>query len=125
MGKAVKTELVICSLPACVKNWEVACNRLSHLEIKGRNSSTFGFVIPSGKSRYVKGREPFKQLKLVESNSNFSSSRFIGTIRDLLKLTFKPVANEKMLKMYFRICNCLTQPFKMMSVSSAYCITGK
>jgi hypothetical protein len=36
IGITVKTAFVICNLPACVKNKEVAYNLLSHLETNGK-----------------------------------------------------------------------------------------
>jgi hypothetical protein len=49
----------------------------------------------------------------------------IGTIIDLLKLTFNPVAKVKVFRIPLRDSSCVTQPSIIMRVSSAYWTTGK
>jgi len=46
-----KTEFTICSFPAWERNREVLINLFSHLLIRGRKSSTLGFVRPRGSPR--------------------------------------------------------------------------
>ena len=61
IGKDVKKEFVISSLPACERKEDVYGNILSHLDTKGRKSTTLGFDRPSGRPKYVKGRVPIMQ----------------------------------------------------------------
>ena len=63
MGNAVKIELVTSRRPACDSIDDVHKSLLSHLLTKGRKSETFGFVRPSGRPKYVKGRLPKIQPK--------------------------------------------------------------
>jgi hypothetical protein len=56
---------------------------LSHLETRGRNSSTFGFERPRGKPRYVKGRIPIEHPKVWAREFILSVLILIGIIRDL------------------------------------------
>jgi len=51
--------------------------------------------------------------------------RLIGTIIDLLLLTFNPVDSEKECRTDFRKSCRLVSPSRIMRVSSAYWITGK
>jgi hypothetical protein len=65
VGKAEKTELVSCSLPAWLRKEEVAASLHSHLLTRGEKSMTFGFVKPSGRPRYVKGKVPLSHPKVL------------------------------------------------------------
>jgi hypothetical protein len=49
-----------------------------------------------GSPRYVKGKLPLEQPKVLDSTSNLSSDTFIGTIIDLSKFTLRPVEREKL-----------------------------
>ena len=73
----------------------------------------------------MKGRLPLEHPKVAARVSNFASERFIGTIMDLLKLTFSPVNVEKLLIRDFMKNNCLTSPSITIKVSSAYWMIGK
>jgi hypothetical protein len=125
VGSVVKTELVSCSLLACDSKMDVLINLFSHLLTIGMNSSTFGFVKPSGNPRYVKGKVPTEQPKVLARRSSFSYGVLIGTIMDLWKLTFSPMDSEKELSKAFRKKSYLAQPSIMMRVSSAYYKMGK
>ena len=49
----------------------------------------------------------------------------MGTKKDLLKLTCRPVESEKGLRIPFRLKRVLASRGRMSNVSSAYCIIGK
>jgi hypothetical protein len=49
-----RTELTNCNIPTCVSIEDIDVNCLSTLFIRGAKCSTFGFVVPIGKPRYVK-----------------------------------------------------------------------
>lgn len=51
VGKAMKIEFVTSSLPAWLRNMEVAAGLLSHLLTRGEKSITFGFVRLRGSRR--------------------------------------------------------------------------
>lgn len=72
VGRAVKTEFVSYNLLAWERKVDVLTRPLSHLLTMGRNSSTFGFVRPRGSPRYVKGREPVEQPKVLARWHNLS-----------------------------------------------------
>lgn len=116
----MKTELTICSLPACERKREVLTSLLSHLLTKGRKSSTFGLVVPRGSPKYVKGRFPVEQPKVAARCCNLSVVILIGTSIDFDKFTLKPVESAKMFRRAFSTKNCLAHPSVIMRVSSAY-----
>ena len=49
----------------------------------------------------------------------------MGTKKELLKLTCRPVESEKGLSIPFKLKRVLASPASMSSVSSAYCKIGK
>jgi hypothetical protein len=120
MGREVKIELTICSFPACDRNSEVLTSLLSHLVTRGRKSSILGFVRPRGRPKYVKGKLPTEQPKVVARCFVLSTKRLMGIKKDLAKLTFSPVDKEKLLRRALRANNCLPQHSKTIKISSAY-----
>lgn len=56
------------------------------------NSFIDGFVVPNGRPKYVKGKDLVVHPRQPAREDNLSSEIFIGTITDLVKFTFKPVA---------------------------------
>jgi len=68
----------------------------------------------------VKGKDPLEQPKVLARWLNFSGEMLIGTIMDLLKLTFNPVDSEKECNTDFRKNNCVESPSRTIRVSSAY-----
>jgi hypothetical protein len=50
---------------------EVLASLLSHLEIKGKKSTTFGFVVLKGRPKYVKGIDPIEQPRVFAKVCNF------------------------------------------------------
>ena len=55
----------------------------------------------------------------------FSSAKLMGTKKDFLKLTRKPLESEKDLNKHLRLKRFLASPGKMRRVSSAYYTIGK
>jgi len=63
MGKAVKIEFVTSNLPACKRKADVANKHCTHFFTRGKQSITLGLLTPSGRPKYVKGKEPTSQPK--------------------------------------------------------------
>jgi hypothetical protein len=99
---------------------EQADNFLSTLSIRGANSSILGFVVPRGKPRYVKGKDPIWQPRVLAKTFIFSLETLIGTIIDLLKFTHRPVEEAKVFKMALRQKSYLASACIISNVSSAY-----
>lgn len=73
----------------------------------------------------MKGNDPFEQPKVLASRSSLSSEMLMGSIMDVLKLTFKPVDSVKVLMIDFRKRGCLVSPSRIIRVSSAYWMIRK
>ena len=82
-------------------------------------------VSPSGSPKYVKGIVPMLQPKVLAKCMAFSSAKLMGTKKDFLKFTYKPLESEKDLNKHLRLKRVLASPGKMRRVSSAYCTIGK
>jgi hypothetical protein len=83
VGKAVKIEFVSSSLLAWFRKGEIKLSLFSHLLMRGKKSSTFGLVKPIGNPRYVNGKDPVWQPKVLAKCTSFSLLKLIGTIIDL------------------------------------------
>ena len=56
----------------------------------GMSSSRVGFVVPKGRPRYVKGRDPTVQPKICARAEACCKPRFMGINVDFWKLIFRP-----------------------------------
>lgn len=75
----------------------------STLVIRGVKSETVGLVVPRGRPKYGNGIELTLQPKVLARCEGFYSGMFIGTRKDLLKLTCRPVESENGLRRHFRL----------------------
>lgn len=97
----------------------------STLESKGVKSVIVGLLVPKGRPRYGKGIVPTLHPTILARCKVLCLGVLIGTRKDLLKLTCKPVESEKVLNKHFRLKKVLVSPGRMSRVSLAYCIIGK
>jgi hypothetical protein len=82
-------------------------------------------VVPRGSPKYVKGIVSTRQPSVPGRILTFSSPTLIGTIKDMLKLTLRPIDYPKLSSKHFRKNSCLASTCIMIRVSSAYCTIGK
>jgi hypothetical protein len=74
--------------------------------------------------KYVNGIVSIWQPSISAKNSIFSSSTFMGTIKDLLKFTFNPVEAAKDCRRHLKKNNPLGIVGMIITVSSSYCTIG-
>jgi hypothetical protein len=65
-----------------------------------------------------------KQPKVLAKMFLFSASTLIGTMKDLWKLTYKPIETAKVCSRHFRNKSYFASVGMMSNVSSSYCIVG-
>lgn len=81
--------------------------------------------MPIGRPKYVNGKDPVAQSKVLARWSNFSFLTLIGTIIDLENLIFRPVELLKDWRIPFRKNSYVAEASRMIRVSSSYCMIGK
>jgi hypothetical protein len=85
-GREERTELTNCTFPACMSIEDIDVDCLSTLFIKEAKCSIFGFVVPIGRPRYVKGIPWMLHPITPAKSSAFCGLMFRGTRKDFTKL---------------------------------------
>jgi hypothetical protein len=82
------------------------------------------FVVPKDSPKYVKGIISILHPKVPAKIKVISSGTLIGTMKDLLKFTFRPIELAKVWSNPLRKNSCLASAGMMISMSSSYWTIG-